>query len=228
MIVIKTKPSDHWLSPYKILKAVCFWENDSDVFYGHGKYKKWIELLTPISYWLMKFLDIVHPQIDYVKINDFDTWSVDFTLAPIILEMLKRLKANKQGSPTVNLEDVPEDLRATNTESYSDQSCFDFYQKESNFVYQPVHDRWSWVLDEMIFAFEHIVDDSWKEIFRSGIIDHKRVECAWDETGKATMYRLEKGPKHTYECDYDGMFKVENRIQNGLRLFGTYYQGLWS
>jgi hypothetical protein len=36
-----------------------------------------------------------------------------------------------------------------------------------------------------------------------------------------------KGPKDTYQCDYDGMQVVEKRIQNGLRLFGKYFSALW-
>jgi Cu2+-containing amine oxidase len=42
----------HWVSPYTILKAVCFWEKDDDVFYNHldepnHKYDKWINRLMP-------------------------------------------------------------------------------------------------------------------------------------------------------------------------------------
>jgi len=32
---------------------------------------------------------------------------------------------------------------------------------------------------------------------------------------------------HTYECDYDAMKVVEERIRNGFKLFGKYYQNLW-
>ena len=28
-------------------------------------------------------------------------------------------------------------------------------------------------------------------------------------------------------CDWEGRKKVEERINNGFRLFGKYYQGLW-
>ena len=38
---------------------------------------------------------------------------------------------------------------------------------------------------------------------------------------------MEDGPNHTWKCDYDGMNKVNERINNGLRLFGKYYRGLW-
>jgi len=82
-------------------------------------------------------------------------------------------------------------------------------------------------MNEMIFAFEHKADDSWEDAFREGEIDWKTVPCAWDENGKPTMYRTEDGPNNTYKCDYEGMKKVHDRMANGFRLFGKYYEGLW-
>jgi hypothetical protein len=41
------------------------------------------------------------------------------------------------------------------------------------------------------------------------------------------MYQMADGPNHTYKCDYDGMKVVQERITNGFRLFGKYYEGLW-
>jgi hypothetical protein len=79
----------------------------------------------------------------------------------------------------------------------------------------------------MIFAFEHKVDDSWEQAFCSGEIDHKTVACAWDDTGKATMYQWKDGPNHTYHIDMAGRQIVQDRISNGFRLFGKYYEGLW-
>ena len=75
----------------------------------------------------------------------------------------------------------------------------------------------------MIFAFEHLVDDSWEQDFCSGEIDMVFVKCE-DNSKLSTM---EHGPNHTYKCDYDGIAKVSERINNGLRLFGKYYRGLW-
>ena len=87
----------HWLSPYTILKTVCFWEKDDNVFYNHEdmpnhKYDRWVNRLEPACRVLQKFLDIVHPKIDYVKIDRWDTWSMDHTLGRIALPMLKQLK----------------------------------------------------------------------------------------------------------------------------------------
>lgn len=214
----------HWISPYTILKTVCFWEKDDDVFYDHedtgtGRYVKWVNRLNPVCQALHKFLDIVHPKIDYVKIDRWDTWGMDHTLGMIALPMLKQLKATKQGSPFVDDKDVPKGLGLRSTEAPAKENEWD--TDDNHFK------RWDWVLDEMIFAFEHKLDDSWQDAFCSGEMDHKTVACEWDENGKATMYRWEDGPNHTYKCDYAGMQKVEKRIQNGFVLFGKYYQNLW-
>jgi hypothetical protein len=45
--------------------------------------------------------------------------------------------------------------------------------------------------------------------------------------GEHKYYQMGHGPKDTYVCDYDGIKKVEERMANGFRLFGKYYQGLW-
>ena len=212
---------DHWLSPYTILKSVCFWEKDDGVFYnledkpGH-KYKKWINRLNPICMGIQKVLNYIHPKINYVKIDRWDTWSMDHTLAYIILPMLKQLKDSKHGAPNVDDEDVPKELRSI----YA-------FPKEEYDVDGNHFARWDWVLDEMIFAFECKNDESWQDAYRSGEIDWKSEACGWDENGKATMYKHVDGPNHTYKCDYDGMKVVEDRIQNGFRLFGRYYSNLW-
>jgi hypothetical protein len=212
---------NHWLSPYTILKAVCFWEKDDGVFYNledkpNHKYDKWIWCLNPICMGIQKVLNFIHPTVTYVKIDRYDTWSMDHTLAYIILPMLKQLKESKHGAPNVDDEDVPKEL----------WSIYAFGKKEYD-VDGHWFKRWDWVLDEMIFAFERKNDDKWQETFSSGVIDHKSVACEWDENGKPKMFRMDEGPNHTYKCDYEGMKVVEDRIQNGFRLFGKYYQNLW-
>jgi len=221
MKVYISKYRYHWLSPYHILEFICFWEKDNDVFYNHTDepnhtYTKWVDRLDPICKALQNVLDVIHPKIDYVKIDRWDTWSMDHTLGQIALPMLKKLKAEKHGAPFVDDEDVPRELwsiYALPTE---------VYETDGNHF-----KRWDWVMDEMIFAFEHHLDDKWQEAYRSGEIDWKREACAWDSDGKATMYKQVDGPNNTYECDYDGIRVVEDRIQNGFRLFGKYYRALW-
>jgi hypothetical protein len=212
----------HWLSPYTILKTVCFWEKDEDVFYDHedtgtGPYVKWVNRLDPFCRALHKFLDVVHPKIDYVKIDRWDTWSMDHTLGAIALPMLRQLQETKHGSPFVDDEDVPDELKSTSAPAKEND-----WDTDDNH-----HKRWDWVLAEMIFAFEHKLDDSWEENFRKGNIDWKSKACEWNENGKATMYEMVNGPDHTYEYDHEGAKLVHDRIQRGFVLFGKYYQNLW-
>jgi len=68
--------------------------------------------LTPFCLILQKVLDTIRPQITHVKIDRWDTWSMDHTLAHIIITMLKQLKETKHGAPCTDDEDVPEYLRS--------------------------------------------------------------------------------------------------------------------
>ena len=222
MKVYRSNYRHHWVSPYIILKVICFWEKDDSVFYNHEdkpghKYDKLVNFLNPFCVAWQKFLDFVHPEIKYVKIDRWDTWSMDHTLADIILPMLKQLQATKHGGPFVADEDVPDELKSTSAPPKENEWDTD----DNHFK------RWDWILDEMIFAFECKTDDSWQDKFRSGEHDIKSVACEWDENGKPKMYKMEKGPKDTYECDYDGIELVQKRITNGFRLFGKYYENLW-
>jgi len=197
-----------------------------------GKYKyvdrpdwveKWTDRLEPVSRGIMWVLDRVHPKIDYVKIDKWDTWSMDHTLALIVLPMLKQLQATKHGAPNVDDEDVPEGVGLRSTEAGAKENEWD---TDENW-----HKRWDWALKEMIFAFECKVDDSWEEAFRSGVMDVITVPVDKDGNevpkGEHKYWQMKDGPKNTYKCDYEGMRVVEARIQNGFRLFGKYYQALW-
>lgn len=211
---------NHWLSPYTIMGGVLYWKKWTDpkfnLFDDENEYLvKWLE---PACELLQKILNFVHPQIEYVKIDKYDTWSMDSTLAKIILPMLKDIRASKCGAPATNDKDVPKHLRSTSASP-----------KENSWDTDALwFDRWTWILDEMIFAFQCIVDNTWEEEFYTGTIDRVMKAVEYDENGKPTLYSYEKGPNHTYEFDKAGWLKVEKRIQNGLRLFGVYYRGLWT
>lgn len=214
----------HWLSPYTIMEKVLFWKRWTDPEFDlydskNDKYTDWLQKPCEL---LQKFLDIVHPKIDYVKIDRWDTWSMDYTLAHIILPMLQHLRDAKAGAPSVDDDDVPDALKSTNAPPKKN----DWDTDELWF------DRWNYILDEMIFAFKCKVDDSWEDQFHSGEID-----IVWNETGETFFnpitnkeektFTMDNGPKHTHKCDYEGMRVVHDRIQNGFRLFGKYYGALW-
>ena len=223
MKIYLSKPRYHWLSPYTICEKVCFWR---EIDYDEPWVERTNKILEPVMVAIRKFLDFVHPEINYVKIDYWDTWSMDHTLSPIILPMLKQLKATKHGSQMVDLEDVPEHMRSYTTEDYDGQTTFEFYAENIPEGHD-VHSRWEWVLDEMIFAFEHLVDDSWENKYYSGKHDWYSEPCKWDENGNVKMYEMKDGPNHTFKCDYEGLRKEWDRVENGLRLFGKYFRGLW-
>ena len=229
---------DHWFSPYTWLDYAFFWtdwskcardrrirslEEESKYIERPEWTDRWADRLEPVSKGIMWVLDRVHPKIEYVKIDRWDTWSMDHTLAPIILPMLKQLQKTKHGSPGVDDEDVPEGVGLRSTEAGPKENEWD---TDENWF-----KRWDWVLDEMIFAFECKVDDSWEEAFRSGVHDYITVPVDKDGNevpkGEHKFWQMRDGPKNTFKCDYDGMRVVEARIQNGFRLFGKYYQALW-
>lgn len=221
MKVYFSKYRNHWLSPYTILEKVLFWKNWPEIVLDEPWVEKWADRLEPISRFLQKILDFVHPEVRYVKIDRWDTWNMDRSLGLIALPMLKQLRDTKHGAPLVDDEDVPEELKSTSAPVKENE-----WDTDGNHF-----KRWDYVLDEMIFAFEHKLDDSWQDEFRSGNLDivWNPVDVDGNEVPKkdAKFFEMGHGPLNTYQCDYDGIRKVEDRIQNGFRLFGKYYQALW-
>jgi len=232
MRVFLSKPRYHWISPYTMLDYMFFWtdwskcardrrirslEEESKYVERPDWTERWSDRLEPISRAIQWILDRVHPAIKYVKIDRWDTWSMDHTLSPIILPMLKQLKETQHGAGFVDDADVPEELKSTSAPAKENE-----WDTDGNHFA-----RWDYVLNEMIFAFEHKADDSWEDAFRSGEHDLIHVPCEWDADGKPTMYQMKDGPNNTYKCDYEGIKVVEARIQNGFLLFGKYYQNLW-
>jgi hypothetical protein len=220
MKVFLSNYRNHWLSPYTILEKVFFWR---EIDYDEPVIERWSDRLNPLCVAAQKFLDFVHPKINYVKIDRYDTWSMDHTLAHIILPMLKQLKEKQHGAGFVDDDDLPEGIGLRSTEALPKENEWD---TDSNHF-----ERWNWVMNEMIFAFECKIDDSWEDAFREGEIDMLwvPVDVHGNEVPKGdhNYFQMKDGPKNTYKCDYDGMKLVQNRIDNGFRLFGKYYQNLW-
>ena len=228
---VKIGPYKNWVGPYQIAEMLCFWVKKEKDEYGIPRRPNWVfEFGTWLSggedkeSWLHKFclwVESKRKRNIKIKIDRWDTWGMDNTLAYIILPMLKQLQATKHGAPFVDDEDVPEKLRSTNADPKENE-----WDTDSNHFL-----RWDWIMDEMIFAFECELDDSWQEEFRSG--EHDTIWLPVDKDGNevpeedAKLFQMADGPNNTYKCDYEAMKVVETRIQNGFRLFGKYYSGLW-
>ncbi len=129
-----------------------------------SKYPEWRWYHT----YLYRFFGYAPEQKRKIRIDSWDTWSMDSTLSHIILPMLIQLARTKHGSPVTDLEDVPFELQGDHEDA--------------------VHERWDWIMSEMIYAFDAKIND----------ID----EWEWSQA-------------------------KQERMQNGFRLFGKYYTGLW-
>ena len=198
----------HWISPYRIMEKIIFWR---EIDYEEPFIEKCNTILSPICTAIQKLLDFIHPQINYVKIDRWDTWSMDHTLAYIILPMLKQLKAESHGSPFVDEEDVPKELRSGKKKSKKmvDPSIQALESSEDDMI----HKRWQYVLGEMIWAFEQkVIDDAEGKFFDHSASGNK---MPWDENYV--------GPK----VDWDGLNAHNERKRNAFRLFGKYYENLW-
>lgn len=160
-----------------------------------------------------------------VRIDREDTWSMDNTLAYIILPMLKQLKATKHGSPYVEPEDVPEHLRMTERET----AVFDhgFYDKTLNATEEEIeaasdkfHAQWAWVLDQMIWSFEQEVDE--EDEYKNYYDPYEPGEIIEEDSLFDKEFRMKMGRFNTEKHK-----AYQERKQRGFTLFGKYYQALW-
>ena len=215
-------PYRNWFGPHQLAEKLCFWAKKDIVdeygmrdypeyvfklgeFLAYGKWRgindipndaKNLFINKDQPTWLYLFLErieTIKKRKVKIQIDNWDTWSMDHTLALITLPLLKQLKETKHGSAQVDMDDVPPEMRMTSTEDWDDQLVFDFYndpELSKQNIQCDIHDRWNWVMDEMIFAFEFIVDED---------------------------------NRYSHNVNQE----VEDRVANGLSLFGKYYQGLW-
>ena len=115
-----------------------------------------------------------------IRIDPYDTWSMDHTLALIIHPMLIQLKETKHGSPWVDDEDVPEHLRSTAAEPKENE-----WDTDSN-----LFDRWDWILGEMIWAFERIIKDDGDTYFYEKYADDEVIEPVYAHIINEMINRL--------------------------------------
>jgi hypothetical protein len=236
---VRIGPHPKWFGPHQLADLLCFWAKDVKDEYGmkskpvwvykfgewlaHGSVEPEPEVGETVSWLrdrhetsLYRFLDWIQSrkkQTMEVHIDPWDTWSMDHTLAHIVLPMLKQLNETKHGAPFVDDKDVPKELRSTNAPPKEN----DYDTDDNHFK------RWDWVMSEMIFAFETkagILED-WEDQFHTG--DH---DILWKklESGDSEMV---KGPNDTSVYDYEGQQAYQDRISNGFRLFGKYFESMW-
>lgn len=161
-----------------------------------------------------------------VSIDNFDTYSLDHTLAYIILPALLALKDQKMGIPNELVADV-------GGEDWTHQDSFDFYKESHKEAFDLATKRWDEILDKMIWSFRQILLEDYEENYH-----HGKAKFKFEKTDKLfhnpvtgqleeTYEMIDKNPNdHWY--DHVGHQLHDERIQEGLELFGKYYRHLWT
>jgi hypothetical protein len=227
---VKIGPYKNWFGPYQIAEALCFWARKETDEYGFKSKPQWVHNFgTWLSggedrdSWLQRaclWIESKRSRKIKVRIDRWDTWSMDHTLSYIVLPMLRQLNKTKHGAPNTDDEDVPEHLRSTVAEPKENE-----WDTDSNHFL-----RWDWIMSEMIYAFECQLDDTWEEKYWTGEWgkpDFVKSDQEYPNPKTGVMestYQLNPG---TRKCDWDGLKLEQARIQNGFRLFGKYYTALW-
>jgi hypothetical protein len=159
-----------------------------------------------------------------IRIDKYDTWSMDHTLAMIIYPMLLQLKATKHG--------VPHDFAEVGGEDYDSQQSFDFYKDNHDDLFNQKIKGWDTVLDKMIWSFQQLADDNYDSKYHHGDPEYDWIKSDTQYpnpvTGKMepTYQMVDRNPDdHWY--DHVGHKMHEARIQEGIDLFGKYFRNLW-
>lgn len=216
-------PYKNWIGPYQIADMIFFWIDrkayleDDDPRHNRWDYRACEKLGDFLAdSWVNSVCDLIHEkrgdQKIKVRVDRYDTWNMNNTLAVIVHPMLVQLRNTKHGAPHVEDEDVPEHLRSTSAPPKENEwDADEFYFA-----------RWDWVLDEMIWAFEQYIDPNVEEQFYSGNSDIKFEKIEGSEYSE-----LVTGPNDTFKVDREAMKIWAKRMDNGTRLFGKYYKNLW-
>lgn len=212
-------PYTTWIGPYQIADAICWWvpkvKDPKDIVarkpdWVHD-FGTWLaERKDGSDTWLTKFCNWVESKRKrqiYVRIDKYDSWSADHTLALIAVPLLRQLQATKHGAPLVDDADVPEGLglRSYETEKIK---ANEWDVDDNHFR------RWDWVLSEIIWALEQKLSDDCEAQFHT----QKNPDLKsrdFDQMMDNLVF------------DRDGWQAWQDRKTRGYKLFGKYFENLW-
>jgi len=144
-------PYKDWIGPYQIAELLQKVGVSQETC---NKIGKWLS-----NTWVKDFCQWIQDKKKIktkIRIDNYDTWSMDFTLSKIIYPMLKKFNEEKHGAPPVSDEDVPEGIGLRSTEA----APVEKWEDDDNFF-----KRWDWVLGEMIWSFQQIHDDLYDDSY---------------------------------------------------------------
>lgn len=212
-------PYSNYFSPYHIAEKIMFWKKrhrsdaEDEAIFNFGE---WLAMTKDGKHsWLYNLcekLNSYKKRKIKIRIDDYDAYSADHTLALIILPVLKEIRNQKMSTGFVDDADFPEELRTISVAALTeDEKCLG--KLDDNWF-----KLWEWVLDEMIWTFEQHAMDNWEEQYYSGESD-----LQFDSTGYITT-----GPNDTFKIDQEGIKEHSARMLRGRILFAKYYESLWT
>jgi len=224
----------NWVGPYQIAEYLCFWAKKETDEFGNQQPPDWVhefgEFLahgrlkpdgrrdTEHETWLYRLCNWIYSKKNRkikIKVDPWDHWNADQTIAMLAVPILEDLLLHKHGAAPVADEDVPAGLglRASEALQQADEND----QTDSNFFI-----RYEWMLGEVIWALRQIADGDWEEQYYSGKIDMKLVP---EDNGLLRQVVLDR---KDFVVDYEGMQRHSDRINRGLMYFGKYFRSFWS
>lgn len=246
---VKIGKYKNWIGPYQVASALCFWANEVEDEFGIKRKPEWVHnfgeflatgkwgkpekadnlpLFEKLAfedesktwfYRLLLWIDSKRKQKIKVRIDPWDTWNTDYTLALIVTPLLKQLQKKKHGAPMVDDEDVPPRLRSTSASPVAEGELDELFFA-----------RWDWCLNEMIVAFENIVNgDASSGCDHYSVMKGEEIKepASFDEEGNPTSWKG-TGKKAEKFFTHEELYKKQQeRQRHALMLFGKYYRSLW-
>jgi hypothetical protein len=211
-------PVRSWERRYEHFRSDSFYHEEEDwQWFDKIIYKlfdKLSDLALPLNRWSNN-----RPRKIKIHIDGYDVWSADHTLAMVIHPVLLKLKEVQHGSPQVDPADVPEHLRPTEEAG-----------PDNGYTDNTVHERWAWILNELIWTFEQLSkEDKGEDQFHHNVEQLEMISVPTENPKLFSMdFNYQKDPaKPKYWVDKEGKKLHNERIENGLKLFAKYYFGLW-
>ena len=175
--------------------------------------------------------------------SDSDCWNLPQAIAKFILPRIKHLRknynslANRNHLITMDGKVIPYKVDQKNLELKEDSTGYveGYIDKEINKPISLDSSEYEYVLDEIIFALQMVVDEDSKdlgnldrlyEVYPEGFDPIKDRQMFLTPQGDGTSL-VEFETKDNIQPDYSKLNKAYERQRNGLILLGLYFKDLW-
>ena len=175
--------------------------------------------------------------------SDSDCWNLPQAIARFILPRIKHLRknynslANRNHLITIDGKVIPYKADQKNLELKEDSTGYveGYIDKEINKPISLDSSEYEYVLDEIIFALQMVVDedsadlgnlDRLYEVYPEGFDPIKDRQMFLTPQGDGTSL-VEFENKDNIQPDYSKLNKAYERQRNGLLLLGLYFKDLW-